>query len=150
MLETLTNQTASESQSNEYNESFTREQFDLLDQLLIPEVQESLNALVENLPKLTDMITILTKTYDLMESVSTDRVLIEDFKGGMEELLKPIQMKAKDMISVAIEANDRAQMDSTNIGMFGLIRMIKDPQVQKMFRLTQAFLVVLSERKKQV
>ena len=38
---------------------------DILNQLTKPEVQEALTALVENLPKLAEMTTLLTKVYDL-------------------------------------------------------------------------------------
>ena len=42
----------------------SKEQLDVLDQLLKPEVQESLTTLVEQLPKLTEMMTLLTKSYE--------------------------------------------------------------------------------------
>lgn len=42
---------------------------DLLDQLLKPEVQESLTTLVEQLPKLTEVVNLLTKTYDLDQNL---------------------------------------------------------------------------------
>ncbi|MBT2646934.1 DUF1641 domain-containing protein, partial [Bacillus sp. ISL-34] len=41
------------------NISANQEQLDILDQLLKPEVQESLNTLVEQLPKLTELVNIL-------------------------------------------------------------------------------------------
>ena len=43
----------------------TQEKLDLLDQLLKPEVQESVTYLVEQLPKLTEIVDFLTKAYDL-------------------------------------------------------------------------------------
>ena len=46
-----------------------------LEQLLKPEVQESLTTLVDNLPKLTEMLTVMTKAYDFGKSVATDPVL---------------------------------------------------------------------------
>ncbi|MEP9409609.1 DUF1641 domain-containing protein, partial [Peribacillus frigoritolerans] len=57
------------------NISANQEQLDILDQLLKPEVQESLNTLVEQLPKLTELVNILTKSYDFAQSVATDDVL---------------------------------------------------------------------------
>ncbi|MDP1421081.1 DUF1641 domain-containing protein, partial [Peribacillus simplex] len=57
------------------NISVNQEQLDILDQLLKPEVQESLNTLVEQLPKLTELVNILTKSYDFAQSVATDDVL---------------------------------------------------------------------------
>ncbi|MFX7329271.1 hypothetical protein ABTI69_21010, partial [Acinetobacter baumannii] len=64
---------------------------DVLDQLLKPEVQESLTVLVDQLPKLTEMMTLLTKTYDLVQKVATDRVLIQDMVGGIQEVVKPLE-----------------------------------------------------------
>ncbi len=149
MSETTAQQAAAqETVAPENSTSSSAKQPDVLDQLMKPEVQESLTMLVENLPKLTEMVTLLTKTYDFAQSVATDRVLIDDLAGGMQEIVKPIQEKAKDYAAAAIEANDRAQADANTIGLFGLLRMLKDPQVQKMFRFGQAFLDVLAERQK--
>lgn len=125
------------------------EQMDVLDQLMKPEIQESLTVLVANLPKLAEMTTILTKTYDLVQTVANDHVLIDDLKGGMEEFVKPIQDKAKGIAQAAIEANDRSHVESSTIGLFGMLKMLKDPQVQKTLRFAQAFLEVLAEREQQ-
>ncbi|MFE5321041.1 DUF1641 domain-containing protein [Paenibacillus sp. NPDC056579] len=128
----------------------TRETIDVLDQLMKPEVQQSLTILVENLPKLAELVTILTKTYDVVQNVVTDQVLIDDIKGGMEEFVKPISDSAKGIASAAIEANDRVQTaQTTSIGLFGILRMLKDPQVQKMLQVSQAFLDVMAERREQ-
>ena len=122
---------------------------DVLDQLMQPEVQQSLTVLVENMPKLAEMVTHMTKAYDFVQSVSTDRVLIEDLKGGMDEFVKPITEKAKGIASAAIEAGDRSVAETSTIGLFGLLKMLKDPQVQQSLRYAQAFLEVLGERRKQ-
>jgi uncharacterized protein YjgD (DUF1641 family) len=125
-------------------------QNDVLDQLLKPEVQESLTVLVENLPKLAEMVTFLTKSYDVVQSLLTDRVLLDDLAGGIQEFVKPVQGKVKEYAAAAIEANDRAQAnETTTIGLFGLLRMLKDPQVQKLFRFAQAYLDIMSEQQKQ-
>ena len=122
---------------------------DVLDLLMKPEVQNSLTVLVENMPKLAEMVTLMTKAYDFVQSVTTDQVLIDDLKGGMEEFVKPITEKAKGIASAAIEASDRSQAETTTIGLFGLLKMLKDPQVQQSLRYAQAFLEVLGERRKQ-
>ncbi|NOU64783.1 DUF1641 domain-containing protein [Paenibacillus sp. LMG 31461] len=121
---------------------------DVLDQLLKPEVQESLTLLVDNLPKLAEMVNMLTKAYDFAQNVATDKVLINDFAQGIGEFVKPVQEKAKNIASAAIEAGERSQTDvSTTIGLFGMLKMLKDPEVQKTLRFAQAFLNVLAERK---
>ncbi|CAH1195201.1 putative protein YjlC [Paenibacillus allorhizoplanae] len=121
---------------------------DVLDQLLKPEVQESLTLLVDNLPKLAEMVNMLTKAYDFAQNVATDKVLINDFAQGIGEFVKPVQEKAKNIASAAIEAGERSQADvGTTIGLFGMLKMLKDPEVQKTLRFAQAFLNVLAERK---
>ncbi|MBP1994095.1 DUF1641 domain-containing protein [Paenibacillus eucommiae] len=122
---------------------------DVLDQLLKPEVQEALTLLVDQLPKLSEMMTLLTKTYDLAQKVSNDRVLIQDMVGGLKEVVKPLEEKVKGYASAAIEANDRAEHSDSTIGLFGMVRLLKDPELQKMLRFGQAYLDILGERKKQ-
>jgi uncharacterized protein YjgD (DUF1641 family) len=122
---------------------------DVLDQLMKPEVQQSLTVLVENLPKLTEMVTFLTNAYDLVKNVATDEVLIEDLKAGMDEFVTPLKDKAKGLAATAMEANERAAADTTTVGLFGVLKMLKDPQIQKTLRFTQAFLDVLNEKEKQ-
>jgi uncharacterized protein YjgD (DUF1641 family) len=84
-----------------------------------------------------------------VQTVANDRVLISDLKGGMEEFVKPIQDKAKGIAQAAIEASDRSQADTTTVGLFGILKMLKDPQVQKTLRFAQAFLEVMAERQQQ-
>jgi hypothetical protein len=70
---------------------------DVLDQLLKPEVQQSLTVLVDNLPKLAEMVTVLTKAYDFAQSVATDKVLINDFAQGIGEFVKPVHVRRKTL-----------------------------------------------------
>lgn len=126
-----------------------QQQLDLLDQLMKPEVQESLNTLVDQLPKLTELVKILTKSYDFAKSVSTDPVLKSDIVGAVSEIAGPIVDSAKQVAATAIEAKDRAEASTEAIGLFGLIKMLKDPQVQKMFRFINAYLQVSNERSNQ-
>ncbi|PAK87384.1 DUF1641 domain-containing protein, partial [Peribacillus simplex] len=46
-------------------------------------------------------------------------------------------------------AKDRAEANNDVIGLFGLLKMMKDPEAQKLFRFAQAFLEVSAERKNQ-
>ncbi|MDR4946632.1 DUF1641 domain-containing protein [Neobacillus cucumis] len=122
------------------------EQLDVLDQLLKPEVQESLTALVEQLPKLTELVNLLTKSYDFAQSVATDDVLKSDTIGAITEIVEPIKDSVKGIAATAIEAKDRAEESNDVIGLFGLLKMIKDPQAQKLFRFINAYLEVSAER----
>ncbi len=58
-------ETTTQSKSEQLTSS--QEKLDVLDQLLKPEVQESLTTLVEQLPKLTELVNILTKSYDFAQ-----------------------------------------------------------------------------------
>lgn len=122
---------------------------DVLEQLLKPEVQEALTTLVDQLPKLAEMMTLLTKTYDFAQKVANDRVLIQDTVSSIQEMVKPMGEKVKGYASAAIEANERAEQSDATIGLFGMLKLLKDPELQKMLRFSQAYLDILGERKKQ-
>ncbi|MPQ26645.1 DUF1641 domain-containing protein [Bacillus paralicheniformis] len=135
--------------ADQTNESVSQSQRDLIDQLLKPEVQESLTTLVDQLPKLTELVNILTKSYDFAQSVATDEVLKNDTVGAVTEILEPVKDTAKEIAATAIEAKDRADESNEVIGLFGLLKMLKDPQAQKLFRFVQSYLQIMSEREKQ-
>ncbi|MCC0771380.1 DUF1641 domain-containing protein [Bacillus pacificus] len=126
--------------------SASQGQLDVLDQLLKPEVQESLTTLVEQLPKLTELVNILTKSYDFAQTVATDEVLKSDTVGAITELVEPVKDTVKSMAATAIEAKDRADESNEVIGLFGLLKLLKDPQAQKMFRFVNAYLQISAER----
>ncbi|AIQ52254.1 DUF1641 domain-containing protein [Paenibacillus sp. FSL R7-0331] len=122
---------------------------DLLEQLLKPEVQESLALLVEELPKLTKLAGVLTKSFDFVQAVATDDVLKNDTVGAIKEIAEPVVGSVKNMAATVIEAKDRAEASTDNISLFGMMKMIKDPQVQKMLRFVNAYLEVSGERSPQ-
>lgn len=119
---------------------------DILEQLLKPEVQESLSDLIEQLPKLTQVVNDLTKCYDLVQSIATDEVLKNDTIGAITEMTAPIKSSVKNVAASAIEAKERAETSGQEIGVFGLLKMLKEPQMQKMLRFMNAFLQVSEER----
>lgn len=128
------------------NVSANLEQLDVLDQLLKPEVQQSLTVLIEQLPKLTELVSILTKSYEFAQSVATDDVLKSDTVGAIQEIMDPVTHTVKNIAATAIEAKDRAEESNEVIGLFGLLKMLKDPQVQKLFRFVNAYLQVSKEQ----
>ncbi|MEH7097888.1 DUF1641 domain-containing protein [Neobacillus vireti] len=130
----------------EKSKELKAEQLDVLDQLLKPEVQESLTTLVEQLPKLTELVNVLTKSYDFAQSVATDEILKSDTIGAITEIVEPIKDTVKSVAATAIEAKDRAEESNEVFGLFGLLKMIKDPQAQKLFRFVNAYLEVSAER----
>ncbi|MHC5325425.1 DUF1641 domain-containing protein (plasmid) [Priestia aryabhattai] len=127
----------------------SEEQMNALNQLLNPEVQQRLTIIIDNLPKLSEIVTLLTNTYDVAQSLVTDDVLKEDLLGGVKEFIEAVEGRVKGLAATAIEANDRAEAKaSSSIGLFGLLRMFKDPQAQKLFRFVQAYLDITNEKQK--
>ncbi|WP_081976245.1 DUF1641 domain-containing protein [Ureibacillus manganicus] len=122
---------------------------DLLDQLLKPEVQESLTTLVEQLPKLAEVATLLTQAYDFAKLVSTDEVLKNDTVSAVKEVAEPVIGTVKSVAANAIEAKERAESSSEAVGIFGVLKLLKDPEVQNVLRFVNAFLQVTAERKNQ-
>ncbi|WP_342046352.1 DUF1641 domain-containing protein [Bacillus sp. OTU530] len=139
MLGTMTQTKAEQASPNLFADL---EQLDVLDQLLKPEVQQSLTILVEQLPKLTELVGILTKSYGFAQSVATDEVLKSDTVGAIQEIMNPLTHSVKSIAAAAIEAKDRAEESNEVIGVFGILKMLKDPQVQKLFRFVNAYLQV--------
>lgn len=144
MSESIT-QTTSEQEPQSLNATRNN---DVLDQLLKPEVQESLSALIEQLPKLTEIVNAMTKSYDFAHSVATDETLKSDTVGAITEIVGPVKDSVKNIAATVIEAKDRAEGSNEVIGLFGLLKMVKDPQAQKVFRFVNAYLQVSEERSK--
>lgn len=138
------NQGTQEAAVTEAAASSTR---DLVDQLLKPEVQQSLTALVDNLPKLTEMVNTLTKTYDVVQSLASDKVFVNDIKAGFSGVMGPVVGKTKQAAAAAMEAGERVKKDNSTVSVFGLLKMLKDPNVQKALKFSQAYLDVLNEKK---
>jgi len=117
------------------------------EQLQSPETQQALSELLNNLPKLAEMSTLLVKAYDVANTVAKDPVLVNDMVHGTVDFVKPIVGKAKNVAAAAIEANDRAQASDAQIGLMGMLKMLKDPGVQQCLRFAQAFLDVTAANK---
>ncbi|MCJ8011933.1 DUF1641 domain-containing protein [Paenibacillus sp. KQZ6P-2] len=142
-------ETITDAKTEQANTPISQDQNDLLDQLLKPEVQESLTTLVNHLPKLTELVNVLTKSYDFAQSVATDKTLKSDTVGAISEMASPVIKSAKNVAANVIEAKDRAEESHEVIGLFGLLKLLKDPQAQKMFRFVNAYLQVSAERAKE-
>jgi uncharacterized protein YjgD (DUF1641 family) len=135
-------------QQAETQTSAAASQEELLTQLSKPEVQESLITLLNQLPQLTEVVTALNKSYEFAQSIATDQVLVNDFASTAKEFGEPITKTAKHIAINAMEAKDRAEQSTEVISVFGLMKMLKDPQIQKVLRFASAYLQVSNERSK--
>ena len=127
----------------------SQQQQALLEQLLQPEVQASLSTLVEQLPKLTELVNCLTKSYEVTKTLASDEVFKNDIISATTEIVGPVVEGARSIALNAMEAKDRAASSQEVIGIFGLMKMLKDPQAQKMFRFINSYLEVSNERSNQ-
>ena len=139
MSETMTQTTEDVKATNE------QKQQQLMDQLSKPEVQESLTQLIEQLPKITEMLNGLANSYSVAQTLAKDEVFLNDTKGAVKEIVEPLVGEIKNIAATAIEAKDRADESNEVIGVFGLMKMIKDPQAQKLFRFMNEYLKVAGE-----
>jgi uncharacterized protein YjgD (DUF1641 family) len=122
------------------------EQQDVFDALLDPEVQASLHTLVKQLPQLAVATAWLVKGVDVATEVMTDGDMLEGVAHIVREKAKPVQKKLKEAAVIAREAKHRGETDTSRVSIFGILRLLKDPTVQKNLRYVQAFLTILSER----
>ena len=129
-------------------EPATQGEKDVLEQLLKPEVQESISALVEQLPKLTEMVTQLTALYETVNSLLTDELLKSETAKATRDILGPVVDSLKAVTKNAMEAKERAEARDEVIGLFGLLKLLKDPQTQKALRFLSAYLEVCNEADK--
>ena len=121
---------------------------DLLNQLLDPEIQESLTNLVAMLPKLSELVTALTKAYDVVQALAKDEIMKNDTVNAVKEMATPVCDSAKSFAQMVLEAKERAEESQEVIGLFGLLKMLKDPQAQKLFRFINAFFQVSAEKQR--
>lgn len=120
---------------------------ELLEQLLKPETQNSLTVLIEQLPKLTEMVGTLTQSYDFVKTLANDATFKSDMVGAIAEIGGPVKDSVKTVAANVIEAKDRADASQETIGLFGLLKLLKDPEAQRMFRFVQAYLQVSGEKR---
>lgn len=126
----------------------TADQQALLEKLANPQVQASLNTLVDQLPQLTELVNTLTKSYTFTKQLATDEVFKSDIVHATTEIVGPVIEGAREIALNAVEAKDRAEKSGEVIGIFGLMKMMKDPQAQKLFRFINAYLEVANERER--
>ncbi|MDR4395509.1 DUF1641 domain-containing protein, partial [Bacillus paranthracis] len=80
------------------------------------------------------------------QTVATDEVLKSETVVAVTEFVEPVKDTAKSMAATAIEAKDRASESNKVIGLCGLLKLLKDPQEQKMYRFVNTYLQISAER----
>jgi uncharacterized protein YjgD (DUF1641 family) len=112
---------------------------DILDGVVQPEIKEFLITAIQMVPKITNIMKASSKMIDLAEAFLKNDELLE----SLEEALKA--KTVEDGISLVKEAQQRSEVDTSNIGILGMYRMFKDPVTQDKLRFMKALLATVSE-----
>lgn len=108
---------------------------------------ETLNAamvLVNKLPKLVHYIEVLEPWIDFAAGVLADTESMKYLTDGVGSLVESTVGKGKTYYE---EAKQRASQDTTPVGVFTLMKLLKDPTVQSSVKVAKSFLEVMEERK---
>jgi uncharacterized protein YjgD (DUF1641 family) len=118
---------------------------DILDLVVQPEIKEFLITAIQMIPKITNIMKASSKMIDLAEAFLKDDELLESLEEAIKAKTDPIQDTIEDGISLVKEAQQRAELDTSNVGILGMYRMFKDPVTQDKLRLMKALLATVSE-----
>ncbi len=118
---------------------------DILDLVVQPEIKEFLITAIQMVPKITNIMKASSKMIDLAEAFLKDDELLESLEEAIKAKTDPIQDTIEDGISLVKEAQQRAELDTSNIGILGMYRMLKDPVTQDKLRFMKALLATVSE-----
>ncbi len=103
-------------------------------------------SLLDKLPMLVKLTNLLEMGVDLVEPMVTDAELLPLFIKTVFDATLPVGQLVTDNLSMFYAAKAKAEKDTTNYGVFGLMRFLKDPTVQQSLRIAAAYLGALSER----
>ncbi|QQE80087.1 DUF1641 domain-containing protein [Alicyclobacillus sp. SO9] len=119
---------------------------DVTELLLQPEVQHAVTELIQQLPKLAPLISLLGTGVEVATEALSDAEMMGGLETMVREKAKPLQTTVKNASEAIREAKSRAEKDNTYIGIFGVLRLLKDPNVQYALRFVQGMSDVVSER----
>lgn len=100
--------------------------------------------LLEKMPKLVKYVNALENVADFVESIGKDKQSQQYLLNGVKGYIA--STKVENGIAVLREAKARAEHNHETVSIFSLIRLMKDPTVQKTLRFTQSLLEVLAEK----
>ncbi|GMA56508.1 uncharacterized protein YjgD (DUF1641 family) [Alicyclobacillus sacchari] len=104
------------------------------------ETLASLTTVIENLPRLSKIVYLLGRVYQAAEDVVTDGDTLEGFSNMFQKFTHPAVDVAKKGLRAYNAAKERAEHDTTVYSVFSLLKLLKDPNVQKGIRLATAML----------
>ncbi|WP_367306846.1 DUF1641 domain-containing protein [Alicyclobacillus acidocaldarius] len=106
---------------------------------------ESLTAIVEHLPQLAKLVYLVSRVSQAVEDVITDGDSLEGFGKLAKQMVEPAVGPAKKLIDAYKVAKERAEHDTTTYSVFSLLKLLKEPVVQKNLRIVSAMLEELGK-----
>ncbi|WP_025847956.1 DUF1641 domain-containing protein [Brevibacillus agri] len=106
----------------------------------------ALFALLEKLPKLVKYVNAIEQVADFLESVGQDKQSQQYLLDGVKAYITPVAAQMENGVAVLREAKERAERRHETVSVFTLLRLMKDPAVQKALRFAQSLLEVLAEK----
>lgn len=109
------------------------------------ETLASLTTLIEQLPRLSKIVYLLGRVYQAAEDVVTDGDTLDGAAKMLQKYTHPVFTTAQKGLKAYQAAKERAEHDTTTYSVFSLLKLLKDPNIQKALRLATAFLDELGE-----
>lgn len=110
------------------------------------ETLESAVLLLDKLPKIAKYVQVMVRVCDMAEAMAADKQSVEYLVNGAKQMVEPWNLKVREGLSIVQEAKKRASNDTSSVTVFSLLKLLKDPSVQKGLHLIKAFLAILEER----
>lgn len=76
----------------------------------------------------------------------SDKQSVENLAKGVESMTEPVRDKMRQGMTMLGEAKQRAKYDQEPIGIFSLLKLLKDPSVQSGLQFLKALLEVNYEK----
>lgn len=102
--------------------------------------------LIDKLPKLVRFVSLFEQVADITEAIVTDQESLAQITSSVAQWTDPVRSKVQDGMSIVNEAKQRAAKDRTTVSLFGALKLLKDPTVQRGLRFVNAALAVINER----
>jgi len=108
---------------------------------------EALMELVHKLPKYTKYLSIVEPIMDFLLSISRDQESVDYLYKGAHELTGPIRQKVENGWDLIQRAKIEADNDHSPVTIFTVLKLIKEPAVQRSAHFVKALLTLASEPK---
>lgn len=116
---------------------------------ITPENLQAAVSLLNRLPAILEIINQLEPVVLFAGSVLKDKESISYLKESLRETYETLTEGAESMIDIVKETKQRAEQQKgrEKISVLGMLKMLKDPSVQKGFIYMKLFLEVINDRR---